>query len=231
MKTNFIYLIFSSICIFTFSSFAHADNFYGPSSAHYGNQPKPNVSVSPDAPESSAHYGNNNPEYQFGNKNFSFSVKFPDKKGHFARRHERHDREPVWINMMQGYPVPPGAVIGGYEPHQPLPLYVCRGNYNGGMHPGKLVGGGCNFGWGGNEVRLAQYQVLVSRAPLNWVPSSNGYAPPNVVQGGYENGRPLAVCQTKYNGGMHPGKLVGQTCNIGWGGREVLMPVYNVLVR
>jgi hypothetical protein len=38
---------------------------------------------------------------------------------------------------------------------------VCRISYNGGVHPGKTVGAGCNIGWGGNEISRTTYDVLV----------------------------------------------------------------------
>lgn len=213
MKANYFYLTLTSLCIFS------SGLTYAQSGAHYG-QP-----VQPATPSNSgAYYGDSNESYSFGNKDFSVSVKVPN-------RHDRSRRGIAWVEMRPGYPLPPTAVIGGYEPNQQLSLYVCRGNYNGAMHPGKLIGGKCNIGWGGNEIRLGRYQVLVSRRPLNWIPANGGFIPANAIQAGVENGKPLYVCQATFNGGLHPGKLIGQTCNIGWGGKEILMPTYNVLVR
>ncbi len=67
--------------------------------------------------------------------------------------------------------------------------------------------------------------------PWTWVPAEGGAIPQGAVLGGSENGQPLFICRAQYNGGVHPGKVVGQNCNIGWGGREILNPTYEVLVR
>jgi hypothetical protein len=49
-------------------------------------------------------------------------------------------------------PMLAGALVGGSEGGRTL--YICRAMYNGGIHPGKFRAdlGGCNIGWGGNEV-------------------------------------------------------------------------------
>ena len=64
----------------------------------------------------------------------------------------------VWLPAANGA-VPPNAIIGGSEPGRTLP--VCRAIYNKGVHPGKVVGKNCNFGYGGLEVLSPQYAVLV----------------------------------------------------------------------
>ncbi len=65
---------------------------------------------------------------------------------------------------------------------------------------------------------------------LSWV-ASNGTIPSNAVNGGYENGKNLPVCRTNYNSAMHPGKVVGNMCNIGWGGKEISARSFEVLVN
>jgi hypothetical protein len=63
-----------------------------------------------------------------------------------------------WIGQSNGS-VPPGAFEGGREPARIL--YVCRGHYNNGVHPGKVVDSACNIPWGGLEPHLQTYEVLV----------------------------------------------------------------------
>lgn len=168
---------------------------------------------------------------------FSVSVNFPDNSyandtyfipAHHMGHHHRRGLE--WLDVMEGDPMPEGAVIGGSEPNRPDPLFICRGNYGGGIHPGKVVAGRCNISWGGREIALSRYQVLASYYRLTWMEGSFGYFPPNAINGGYEHGRPLFICQAGFRGGMHPGKLVGQRCNIAFGGKEIAIPYYNVLV-
>lgn len=143
----------------------------------------------------------------------------------------QHHHSIQWLAMSSGMPLPAGIVVGGSQPNPPATLFVCRTNYNGGMHPGKLINGYCNIGWGGQEISATNYEVLVSTKPLSWATASNGYVPPNAVEGGYQQNGPLYICQAKYMGGKHPGKVVGTNCNIGYGGQEILVPFYKVLVK
>jgi hypothetical protein len=71
---------------------------------------------------------------------------------------------------------------------------------------------------------------LPAHAELRWVAASNGQVPPGAVIGGSEPGRNLPVCRARYQNGLHPGKVVARNCNIGWGGREITLPVYEVMV-
>jgi DM9 repeat len=146
--------------------------------------------------------------------------------------HHHHQQYPYyqWVDMSQGYPLPMNAVQGGFQPHPRSSLFVCRASYMNGMHPGKVFKGLCNISWGGREIPIRDYQVLVSNGPLSWQPGQYGSLPANAIQGGDYDGGPLYICQTVYGGGTHPGKLVNGTCNIGWGGREVASSYYNVLV-
>ena len=142
----------------------------------------------------------------------------------------------VWLPAANGA-VPPNAIIGGNEPGRTLP--VCRAIYNKGVHPGKVVGKNCNFGYGGKELLAAQYDVLVGNPALlnktpqlvRWIAAQGGQVPPGAFFGAYEPGRPiLPICQAPYQGGVHVGKVVGRNCNFGYGGLEVLSPQYAVLV-
>jgi len=134
-----------------------------------------------------------------------------------------------WVPGSNGS-VPRGAVVGGQEPGRQL--YVCRAQYQGGVHPGKVVGSNCNIGYGGREITLPQYEVLTTREPqrIGWVRASRGALAPNAVIGGQEPGRQLYLCRASHQGGVHPGKVVGSNCNIGYGGAEVTLPDYEVMV-
>jgi hypothetical protein len=133
-----------------------------------------------------------------------------------------------WVFATNGY-VPSGAIVGGWE--QGRTLYVCRTWYGGGVHPGKVVGNNCNIGWGGKEITLEAYEVLVGdNTRVRWVDASFGGIPAGALSGGYEAARPdLFVCRAQYNG-WQPGKIVAQNCNFGYGGEEKLSPYYQVLV-
>ncbi len=139
-----------------------------------------------------------------------------------------------WVPASGGA-IPPGAMQGGYESGGE-PLFVCRVSYNGSVQPGKVRPGfgGCNFPFGGQEVTRPRYEVLVGTG-FDWVPG-NGGIPGGAVQGGYDippQSPPLFVCQANYNGGMHPGKIRPDwtSCDISWGGQEIFVDAYSVLVR
>lgn len=58
--------------------------------------------------------------------------------------------------------VPAGALEGGFEGADIF--YICRARYRGGLHPGKLAPrfGGCNIPFGGREITVRQYEVLLT---------------------------------------------------------------------
>ncbi|MEQ8195313.1 MAG: DUF3421 domain-containing protein [Rhodospirillales bacterium] len=141
-----------------------------------------------------------------------------------------------WVAASGGQ-VPPGAIVGGMEPARKL--FVCRARYgqggNIGDHPGKIVAGNCNIGWGGREILLPRYEVLTGNAAhVAWIPVIQGKMPGNAYVGGSEAARKLFVCRARFgqggNVGIHPGKAVDGRCHIGWGGREIPLPVFEVMV-
>jgi len=63
-----------------------------------------------------------------------------------------------------------------------------------------------------------------------WQAAANGQIPPNAIPGGQEQGKPLAICAAPYRDGRHPGKVVGKTCNFGYGGAEIKSEKFDVLL-
>jgi hypothetical protein len=51
-----------------------------------------------------------------------------------------------------------GALIAGHE-NNGEPLFLCRTDHNGAMHPGKVVNGRCNIGYGGNEISQPDFEL------------------------------------------------------------------------
>jgi predicted nucleic acid-binding Zn-ribbon protein len=143
-----------------------------------------------------------------------------------------------WVGASGGS-IPSNALKGGME-HPPgkQTLYVCRAQFNGGTHPGKVRPAfrGCNIGWGGREHAVRNYQVLLNNPSFTWVRASHGAIPNGAVKGGMEHPpgkQTLYVCRAHFNGGTHPGKVrpAFRGCNIGWGGREHAVRTYEVLVK
>jgi len=64
----------------------------------------------------------------------------------------------------------------------------------------------------------------------HWKKINNCEVPENAVVGGYESGRNLIVCRAEYADGIHPGKLVDCSCNIGYGDLEIVSNKFEVLV-
>ena len=79
-------------------------------------------------------------------------------------------------------------------------------------------------------VSCAPHAASADSADLSWRFATNGSVPPGAIVGGWEPGRTLFVCRTWFGGGLHPGKIVGSNCNIGWGGKERVLNAYEVLV-
>lgn len=253
MKAKITYLAMISLSIFCFAGAVQAEEYYTnmqtpgsgytSSNSQYdsggksGHKPEHRPEHRPNPPGPQVHHN----EHKKDRNKFSISLNLPiahetiivSERGprHHHNRVPQYNREPQWIGMRAGAPLPGDAVVGGGQSRPPATLFVCRASYRGGMHPGKLYNGYCNIGWGGNEIVMSHYEVLVSRASLGWVSASYGSIPPGAIEGGYHQSGPLFVCQADYNGGVHPGKVVGQNCNFGWGGREISVPYYNVLVR
>lgn len=57
--------------------------------------------------------------------------------------------------------LPYDAIEGGIDQNGAIPLYICRARYVNGVHPGKLRSGHCHIGWGGDEIILKRFEVLV----------------------------------------------------------------------
>lgn len=59
-----------------------------------------------------------------------------------------------------------------------------------------------------------------------------GRLPQNAIVGGidHEQREQLYICRAYYTNGVHPGKILGKKCNIGWGTREIVLDQFEVLV-
>ena len=85
---------------------------------------------------------------------------------------------------------------------------------------------------------LACLALVLLAAPgvahdASWVRAQNGSIPRGAIAYGAEaNGEPLFLCRARHLGGVHIGKIRGEfgACNIPYGGREVKVHSYEVLV-
>ena len=66
-----------------------------------------------------------------------------------------------WVQSSKGH-IPEHAFIAGYENGHPL--YIARGNHEGGVHPGKVASHlhALHIGYAEEEVLIEEYEVLVA---------------------------------------------------------------------
>jgi hypothetical protein len=137
-----------------------------------------------------------------------------------------------WIKS-QGSQMPPNAIAAG-ESRNGQPLYVCRAQYEGGVHPGTLVASSqdCIISYEGREYSLSIYEVLAGDN-YSWVAGFNGEIPFDAFQGGNEKqGNILYICRGEVNSEWRPGKI-SQTdggCRVPYAGKELKALWYEVLV-
>jgi hypothetical protein len=139
--------------------------------------------------------------------------------------------DPNWLPAHMGGAIPIGAFPGGQE--GATTFYICRAAYNGGVHSGKAFPmGQCNFSWGGLEMTANNYQVLVG-ALYTWQAETGPLTtvPLGAVQSGNEGAEKLYVCRATYLTGIHPGKLGYGHCYLGYGGKEVVLDTFDLLMN
>jgi hypothetical protein len=140
----------------------------------------------------------------------------------------------AWVTGTSGGTEIPGdAVYAGSEGG--ADNYVCRASYLDGVHPGKLFAGHCNIEFAGQELVRDDFEVLT--APMDsyvWIDDSLGFAPDLSYPAGLENGISLLACRAivkldDQDRGSHAGKIIGENCNIPYGGGAFLSKTYAVL--
>lgn len=137
-----------------------------------------------------------------------------------------------WVSA-QGGSIPTNAVVTGFTPREWL--YSCRGTIEGGVHLGKIRAGlpGCLIPVGGREQSVSVYDVL-SGPPQKWMPATNGDVPARAVDvGRTADNQALYVCRGVRGNELVPGKTGAglRGCNVGVGGREVVLTIYEVLIQ
>ena len=140
-----------------------------------------------------------------------------------------------WVSAKRGE-IPAGAFVVGHGSNGQK-LYLCRGNYQKGVHPGKISTTlkDCHIGYGGRERYVSPYEVLIAPDSYGkWTSARNGQVPAGAYEVGHEsNGDKLYLCRGNYQSGVHPGKVRSafRACNISWGGKEVKVNPYEVLIK
>jgi hypothetical protein len=130
----------------------------------------------------------------------------------------------------------PFVLLGGHE-QDGRPLYLCRAEYQG-LQPGKdrTDFQSCKFTYAGTEHDQSNWLGTLhwDSVSADWEGAINGAIPSAAVAQGTDNdGAPLFACRAYYGGGLHPGKIRKDWpgCDIPYGGREVNVSSYAVLVE
>jgi hypothetical protein len=132
----------------------------------------------------------------------------------------------TWLPIAPNGSMPPGAVFAAAGSTSA----VCRVQYQGGLHAGRVVGTNCDIGYGGREMPLPGGQVLNAIAPVAWFQSGpNGSIPGTPVVAGLAGGERMVVCRAAGSKGMLAGKVVAGRCNIASDGKESAEAQFQVL--
>lgn len=140
-----------------------------------------------------------------------------------------------WVKA-SGKTIPEGAVRGGYE-KDGKSLFIVRARMaDGYMTPGKIGHHlpGAHFPYGGKEVILEEYEVLVhsssSEGYYDWQPGKDGQVPAGAVA---TDGSIMYIGRYKHDGGLHPGKVFTdhKVCYISYAGKEIHSNHYESLCK
>ncbi|KAM8713885.1 hypothetical protein ACLKA7_014102 [Drosophila subpalustris] len=138
----------------------------------------------------------------------------------------------AWVGSASGG-APPNAVRSGTT-RTGEPLYVGRGHYANSLSVGKVhPSHGCLYiPFGGQEVRINTYEVLIYQQQDVWVPANPSFTPPGAVIAGHDSDRtPIYAGRAMHEGEMLPAKVVpSKGCAyVCFGGYEFQKPTYEVL--
>ena len=128
------------------------------------------------------------------------------------------------------------AIAAGVE--NGLPLAACRGPLAGGVQVGRIRRDftTCHVGYGGREVEASPFEMLGTA----WQEATGPQAPNDSLVAGYElverepnriSTNRLHPCRTGFQGGVHLGQTRSgeRGCSIGFGGKQIVAWVYEVL--
>lgn len=128
-----------------------------------------------------------------------------------------------WVPISAQEAVPANAIPVVEESNKPI--YICRGAYSAGTHPGRIVNNQCSISYGGKEVLLDNYEVLVGTGG-SWGKPQTHLAGAFIA--GQEGRLPLQLCRTSYQGNIFPGKVVRNLCHFSYQGLEIFLPQFEV---
>jgi hypothetical protein len=115
-----------------------------------------------------------------------------------------------WVGSSNGH-VPTGAVLAGHQ-RTGEPLYIGRAHHEGSLTVGKIhTGHGCIYiPYGGQEVSILHYEVLVGQQRAQWTHTSAHTPLPQgaIFVGNDSDGSPMYVGRCFHNGDQLPAKVI-----------------------
>lgn len=114
------------------------------------------------------------------------------------------------------------------------PLYVGRGHHANSLCVGKIhPSHGCLYiPYGGQEIRLDTYEVLIKEHREQWITATPSYTPPGAVVAGHDTDHAVIyVARAMHEGEMLPAKAIPSKgcCYVCYGGYEINKPMHEVL--
>ena len=147
-------------------------------------------------------------------------------------------KDNYWVQARNGN-IPGRPVKGGHEAihngREGDALYVCKGRWKGGVHPGKIRSSfaSCNIAYGEKETGPRQYKVLAGLPgdTFGWHPGHKGSIHNDAIVAGRESGKLFFVCRIGHRNGIHMGKIRSDfsECHVPYGGKVVKRNRYDVL--
>ncbi|XP_055846081.1 uncharacterized protein LOC129912022 [Episyrphus balteatus] len=139
-----------------------------------------------------------------------------------------------WIHSTPDSPIPPFAVLGGYDADGSS-IYVGRAFHEGDNLPAKVVPNKrCAYvSWGGREITKTHYEILVGE-DYRFISCPIDTIPQNAVRAGNTvDGEPLYVGRGMWEGSETVGKIhpTHHCLYIPFGGDEQRLESYEVLIR
>ena len=137
-----------------------------------------------------------------------------------------------WLRA-EGGQMPANAIVAGKN-HNGLPLYVCRGEHEGGLYPGILdeTSLDCSIHHGGREFLINDFEVLTGEK-YKWISVFNGEIPFDALQAGKGlEGNSIYVCRGEMDSVWRPGTIsqADDGCRVLNAGKEQTALWYEVLV-
>ncbi|KAG8967102.1 hypothetical protein FRC03_010743 [Tulasnella sp. 419] len=137
----------------------------------------------------------------------------------------------TWVLAENGH-IPRSAIVAG-ERTDGTQLYIARTFYEGGLHIGYASRHNAAIPYGGNEIPVSVYEVLLGDAhSIRWVSNLQSQDGVQPVEGGYENGgQPIYVAQTRIDDNILPAKAWDGVngARVAHNGQEIYANEYNIL--